>query len=40
MNTALLREHIKRYLDKLQKEKTEYDEDLKEREQRKALFCG
>lgn len=40
MNTALLRDHIKSYLDKLQREKTKHDEDLKEREQRKAFFSG
>lgn len=40
MNIALLRQHIKSYLDKLQKEKTKHDEDLKEREQRKAFFSG
>jgi hypothetical protein len=40
MNTALLREHIKSYLTKLQKEKTKHDEDIKERERRKAFFAG
>lgn len=40
MNTALLREHIKSYLDRLQKEKTKHDEDLREREQRKSFFSG
>ena len=40
MNTSLLREHIRSYLEKLQKEKTRHDEDLKEKEERKNFFRG
>lgn len=40
MNISLLREHIKQYLDNLAKDKSKHDEDLKEREERKAFFQG
>jgi hypothetical protein len=40
MNIPLLRDHIKTYLLKLQKEKAKHEADLMEREQRKKFFRG